>query len=117
MTIGFRVNSGAFAKNSWHFRNALVRENYNDLEDGVHITAKVFKMFFSNFILGMELLKNQYVYVDGNSQSVSHRVPKSQSDTLECTLEELAVLELISKNPSNKKAVENCRLRQFSTAF
>ena len=85
MTIGFRVNSGAFAKNSWHFRNALVRENYNDLEDGVHITAKVFKMFFSNFILGMELLKNQYVYVDGNSQSVSHRVPKSQFDTLVLT--------------------------------
>ena len=28
--------------------------------------------------------------VDDNSQSVSPKVPKSQFDTLECTLEELA---------------------------
>lgn len=31
------------------------------------------------------------------------KVPKSHFDTLECTLEELAVLELIYKNPSIKQ--------------
>ena len=38
-------------------------------------------------------LKNIYMHVDcvdDNSQSVSPKVPKSQFDTLECTLEELA---------------------------
>ena len=42
-------------------------------------------------------------YVDDNFQSVIPKVPKSQFDTLECTLEELAVLKLICKNPSIKQ--------------
>lgn len=64
-------------------------------------------MFFSNLILGTEHeLKNRYMhvgYVDDNSQSVTPKAPKSQFDTLECTLEELAFLELIYKNPSIKQ--------------
>jgi len=36
-------------------------------------------------------------------KSVNSKVPKSHFDTLECTLEELAVLELISKNPFIKQ--------------
>ena len=43
-------------------------------------------------------------YVDADSfQSINSKVPKSQFDTLDCTLEELAVLELVSKNPSIKQ--------------
>ena len=30
-TFGFKGNNEAFEKNSWYFRNALVRANYNDL--------------------------------------------------------------------------------------
>lgn len=38
-----------------------------------------------------------------NTQSVNSKVSKSQFDTLECTLDELAVLELIAKNPTVKQ--------------
>ena len=106
-TFGFKVNNDVFEKNSWYFRNALVRANYNDLQNGVHATTKFLELFFSNLILGTKYeLKNRYMhvdYVDDNSQSVNPKVPKSQFDTLECTLEELAVLELIYKNPSLKQ--------------
>lgn len=106
-TFGFKVNNDAFEKNSWYFRNALVRANYNDLQNSVHATTKFLEMFFSNLILGTEYeLKNRYMhvdYVDDNSQSVTPKAPKSQFDTLECTLEELAFLELIYKNPSIKQ--------------
>ena len=106
-TFGFKVNNDAFEKNSWYFRNALVRANYNDLQNSVHATTKFLAMFFSNLILGTEYeLKNRYMhvgYVDDNSQSVTLKAPKSQFDTLECTLEELAFLELIYKNPSIKQ--------------
>ena len=106
-TFGFKVKSDAFEKNSWYFRNALVRANYNDLQNGIHATTKFLEMFFSNLILGTEYeLKNRYMhvdYVDDNFQSVIPKVPKSQIDTLECTLEELAVLRLIYKNPSIKQ--------------
>ncbi len=106
-TFGFKVNSDAFEKNSWYFRNALVRANYNNLQRGIHATTKFLEMFFGNLILGTEYeLKNRYMHVDYveiHSQSVNSKVPKSQFDTLECTLEELAILELISQNPFIKQ--------------
>ena len=108
-TFGFHVNNGAFEKNSWYFRNALVRANYNDLQNGVHSTTKFLEMFFSNLLLGTNYeLKNRYMridFVDAESfQSAIPKFPKCQIDTLGCTLEELAVLELIIKNPSVKQA-------------
>jgi fido (protein-threonine AMPylation protein) len=107
-TFGFHINNDAFEKNSWYFRNALVRANYNDLQNGVHATTKFLEMFFSNLILGTEYeLKNRTMHVDyvddDNSKSIIPKVPKYQFDTLECTLDELAVLELVSKNPSIKQ--------------
>ena len=43
-------------------------------------------------------------YVDESaSQSISPKVSKYQFDTLDCTLEELAVLELVAKTPTIKQ--------------
>ena len=43
-------------------------------------------------------------FVDENTaQSDKSEAPKCQIDTLKCTLEELAVLDLIKKNPSVKQ--------------
>ena len=112
-TFGFKVNNDTFEKNSWYFRNALVRANYNNLQNGVHATMKFLEMFFSNLLLDTNYeLRNRYMHIDyvdaDSSQSINSKVPKSQFDTLGCTLEELAVLELVSKNPSirQKKLVE-----------
>ena len=107
-TFGFRVNNDAFRENSWYFRNALVRANYNDLQKGIHSTTKFLELFFSNLLLGTNYeLKNRYMHVDfvdeNTSQSAKSEMPKCQIDTLECTLEELAVLDLIKKNPSVKQ--------------
>lgn len=107
-TFGFRVNNDAFEKNSWYFRNALVRANYTNLQKGVHATTKFLEMFFSNLLLGTDYeLKNRYMhidYVDGDkSQSINPKVPKYQFDTLDCSLEELAVLELVAQNPTIKQ--------------
>ena len=107
-TFGFRVNNDAFEKNSWYFRNALVRANYNDLQKGVHSTTKFLEMFFGNLLLGTNYeLKNRYMHIDymqsNDSQSANPNTSKCQVDTLDCTLEELAVLELISKNSSIKQ--------------
>ena len=64
-TFGFKVNNDVFEKNSWYFRNALVRANYNNLQNGVHVTTKFLEMFFSNLLLGTEYeLKNRYMHVD-----------------------------------------------------
>ena len=107
-TFGFSVNNDAFEKNSWYFRNALVRANYNDLQKGVHSTTKFLEMFFSNLLLDTHYeLKNRYMHIDyvdeSNFQSINPKVPKYQFDTLDCTLEELAVIELVAKNPTIKQ--------------
>ena len=107
-TFGFRVNNDAFRENSWYFRNALVRANYNNLQKGVHSTTKFLELFFSNLLLGTNHeLKNRYIHINYadeiNFQSINPKVPKSQFDTLNCTLEELAVLELVAKNPAIKQ--------------
>ena len=101
------LNNDAFEKNSWYFRNALVRANYNNLQKGVHSTTKFLEMFFSNLLLDTHYeLKNRYMhidYVENNSQSITTKVLKYQFDTLDCTLEELAVLELVAKNQTIKQ--------------
>ncbi len=107
-TFGFRVNNDAFEKNSWYFRNALVRANYNNIRKGIHSTTRFLEMFFSNLLLGTEYeLKNRYMHVDyideSSIQSAKNESPKCQIDTLKCTLEELAVLNLIKKNPAVKQ--------------
>ena len=107
-TFGFRVNNDAFRENSWYFRNALVRANYNNLQKGIHSTTKFLELFFSNLLLGTNHeLKNRYMHIDfadeSALQSTNSKVSKCQFDTLDCTLEELAVLELVTKNPAIKQ--------------
>ena len=115
-TFGLKVDNEAFKKHSWFFRNALVRANYNDLQKGIHATTKFLEMFFSNLLLGADYeLKNRYAHIDfdfrdeeEDFKSAKLEVPKCQFGTLECTLEEIAVLNLISKDTSitQKKLVE-----------
>lgn len=107
-TFGFRVNNDAFEKNSWFFRNALVRANYNDLQKGVHSTTKFLEMFFGNLLLGTNHeLKNRYMHIDyvdeNNLQSINPKVSKYHFDALDCTLEEIAILELVANNPTIKQ--------------
>lgn len=51
-TLGFDVTNDIFALNSWYFRNALVRANYNDLKNGIHETTEFLELFLRNLLLG-----------------------------------------------------------------
>ena len=109
-TFGFKVNNDAFEKHSWYFRNALVRANYNNLQNGIHATTKFVELFFSNLLLGTDYeLKNRYMHVDyvaetlleiDNSKSVTENNSKGKICTLNCPLDELAILQLIIENPN-----------------
>ncbi len=103
-TFGFKVNNDSFEKNSWYFRNALVRANYNDLQKGVHATTRFLEMFFGNMLLVTKHeLKNRYLHIDyacDTLQSASQESPKGKNCTLDCTLEELAILRILRDNPS-----------------
>lgn len=115
-TFGLKVDNDAFKKHSWYFRNALVRANYNDLKNGIHATTKYLELFFSNLLLGTNYeLKNRYMHIEyvpeqenQSVQSAIGDVLKGKFCTLNCPLDELAILKLIIENPNiTQKEIAN----------
>lgn len=94
-TLGFDVTNDIFAEYAWYFRNALVRANYTNIKKGVHETTEYLELFLRNLLLGEEnILKNRDMHIGGSLSS-----PKCNKEvkncTLNCTLDEVAVLNLL----------------------
>ena len=115
-TFGMKIDNDAFKKHSWYFRNALVRANYNDLKNKIYATTKYLEMFFSNLLMETDYeLKNRYMHVDyvpeeydNTVQSATEEDSKGKICTLNCTLDELAILNLIIDNPNiTQKEIAN----------
>ena len=69
-SLGFNATNDIFAANSWYFRNALVRANYNNLQAGVHETTTYLEQFLRNLLLGeANMLKNRYLHVDWKQET------------------------------------------------
>lgn len=63
-SLGFNADNRIFAENSWYFRNALVRANYNNLQKGIHENPEFLEKFFRNLLLGEHNeLKNRYLHI------------------------------------------------------
>lgn len=107
-TLGFEVKNDAFQKNSWYFRNALVRANFNDLKKGIHATTQYLELFFSNLLLGTNFeLKNRHLHVGYSEdleklavQSAEEVSLKGKNYTLSCTLDELNILKILVNEPA-----------------
>ena len=50
-SLGFDVTNDAFSKNAWYFRNALVRANYKDIQNGVFEDRAFLIKFLRNLLL------------------------------------------------------------------
>ena len=67
--LGFKVNTEAFAKSSWYFRNALVRANYTNMNKGIYMNTEYLEKFFRNLLLGEKNeLKNRYCHIKYNEK-------------------------------------------------
>ena len=100
------IENDLFAKHSWYFRNALVRANYQHVQQGIKRHSESLELFFRNLLMGEKNeLKNQQLIIgaDDTSQSVTSNSSKAQIDTLSCTLEEKALLSCIRENPHIKQ--------------
>ena len=49
--LGFSATNDIFAKNAWYFRNALVRANYTNLQEGIYETTEYLEAFLRNLLL------------------------------------------------------------------
>ena len=117
-TLGFKVTNDLLATHSWYFRNALVRANYSNLQEGVTETTIYLERFFRNMLLGETTpLRNREMHLDwkpeSNSQSAksgfqsANELVQSANTALplppkckNCTLEEIAVLRVIRQEPA-----------------
>lgn len=106
-SFGFDINNDAFAQHSWYFRNALVRANYNNLAKGIYVSTEFLEKFFRNLILSEhnELRNRDLLVKEKNEEHIqsanlqSKAVSKCKICTLDCTLEEIAVLNYIREHP------------------
>ena len=107
-TFGFNFSNETFANHSWYFRNALVRANYNDLTKGVYATTEFLEKFFRNLILNEQNeLKNRNLQIDEiekeaiqSAKQTDMDIPKCKNCALDCTLEEIAVLNYLKEKPN-----------------
>ena len=107
-TFGFNFSNETCANHSWYFRNALVRANYNDLTKGVYATTEFLEKFFRNLILNEQNeLKNRNLQIDEiekeaiqSAKQTDMDIPKCKNCTLDCTLEEIAVLNYLKEKPN-----------------
>lgn len=102
-SMGIPATNDMFKEHSWYFRNALVRASYKGLN--ISPTTEFVERFLRNVILGENNeLRNRDMLVGASlsttsAQSAMQDVPKSNICTLDCTLEETAVLRCIESNP------------------
>lgn len=97
-SLGFKVNNEPFDKNSWYFRNSLVRANYTNIAKGIYMNAEYLEKFFRNLLLGeSNELKNRYVHIrysDGMAQNATQNV------TVKLTANQKSILGLVKENPN-----------------
>lgn len=62
--LGYNVNNDLFKQNSWYFRNALVRANYNNYEKNITEDTYYLELFLRNLLLKENNeLKNRYLHI------------------------------------------------------
>ncbi len=89
--LGFNVTNDIFAENSWYFRNALVRANYNNRTKNVTETTYYLELFLRNLLLDEDnILSNREMHI----------AYKEVEDTPgDLTDREKAIIDLIKANP------------------
>lgn len=89
--LGFNVTNDIFAENSWYFRNALVRANYNNRTKNVTETTYYLELFLRNLLLDEDnILSNREMHIA--YQEVEEH-PRDVTDR------EKAIIDLIQANP------------------
>ena len=63
-SIGFNIDNDLFAEHSWYFRNALVRANYKNVQEGIDYTPIYLERFFLNLLFGEQWeLRSRYLHI------------------------------------------------------
>ena len=90
--LGFNVTNDIFSENSWYFRNALVRANYNNREKNITETTYYVELFLRNLLLGEDnVLSNREMHV-------AYKEP-TENESKKMAREAM-IIDIIEANPS-----------------
>jgi fido (protein-threonine AMPylation protein) len=96
--LGFDVTNDMFAEHSWYFRNALVRANYTDFENGIPSTYEFLDRFFGNLLLGEKnVLRNKDMHISVDKTNGAEN--KAQNKAQKMTETEAAVKNFLKEHP------------------
>lgn len=107
-SLGFIVNNEPFEKHSWYFRNALVRANYTNMQNGIYMNIEYLERFFRNLLLGEHNeLKNRYTHIRYDEYLKANTESSEESDTatitqkinVKITVNQWKIIDEIKKNP------------------
>jgi fido (protein-threonine AMPylation protein)/DNA-binding CsgD family transcriptional regulator len=89
--LGFNVTNDIFADNSWYFRNALVRANYNNRQKNVTETTYYLELFLRNLLL------DENNTLSNREMHIAYKEVKESSGAI--SDREKMVIDLIKANP------------------
>ena len=109
--LGYTTDNKIFEKNSWYFRNALVRANYSSGPKRIYMNTEYLERFFRNIMLGENNeLRNRYTHIDydeymkkiseKNTAKITQKSHKSHSKvTVNLTQIQQNIITVIKQNP------------------
>lgn len=100
--LGFKAENDLFAENSWYFRNALVRANYNSIKAGIYETTDFLERFLRNLLLDEKNeLHNRDMHISGQFLS-GHADPINDpiNDPIKLNEREKKIVEILRREPA-----------------
>ena len=114
-SIGFvQINNALFEQHSWFFRNALVRANYRNVQEGVNPDISFLTAFFRNLLYGEQHpLHNRYMHIawradstkeDGKNKQVPNKY-RTSTEQVNCAENEnvMLVVRCLGRNRLSQK--------------
>lgn len=104
--LGFDAENDLFAENSWYFRNALVRANYNNIKDGVYETTEFLEKFLRNLLLGEKNeLHNREMHIrqknlPDHDEPINEPIKDLKNELINLTAREKDIVNLLHENSS-----------------
>lgn len=104
-TLGFSATNDIFAENAWYFRNALVRANYTNLQEGIHETTEYLETFLRNLLLNEKNeLHNRNMHISGlleEKVDIGDKKRNVQDEKVDIQDEKADIEKLLSEKENN----------------
>ena len=107
-SLGFEVDNELFAYESWYFRNALVRANYQNVKKGIARDKSFLIRFFRNLLLGEKHeLRNREMVVNAPVELTPQVTPQVESPHPSSNEKVVELVKVVGRDQMSAKEIMN----------